>query len=234
MTTVDVIKYISWYATRQDIALTTNRLVKFMYLFDYYHAKVVGQKFSDLPWAFVYYGPYCTEAASTIEQAVKYGNVDKKTFDSKYDIGKEYHLFKCYDPDAEQIERNMNFVVLSRIQWAIRQFGDDTAELLDYVYFDTEPMKDARKGDLLDFTTVEKSKPAKVTKRRKLTGDEIEKARRLISRMGQKYEEGQKRLTAEDERSAKFRTESYQKLIQFLDRSEPLPDLEGIANIEMQ
>lgn len=234
MTTTDVIKYISWYATRQDIALTTNRLVKFMYLFDYYYAKIVGQKFSKLPWAFVYYGPYCTEAMNTIDQAVKYGDIDKKTFDSKYDIEKEFHLFKCYDPDAEQIEQSMNFIVLSKIQWAIRQFGDDTAELLDYVYFDTEPMKDAHKGDLLDFSKVEKFKPAKVVKRRNLTKEEIEKAKGLISRMGKKYEDGQKRLVAENERVSKFKTESYRKLVQFLDRSEPLPDFDGIAHIEMQ
>lgn len=233
MTTADMIKYISWYATRQDIFLTTNRLVKFMYLFDYYHAKIVGQKFSDLPWAFVYYGPYCSEAMNNIDQAVKYDGVDKITRDSKYDIEKEYHSFKCYDPDAEQIEQRMNFIVLSKIQWAIRQFGDDTAELLDYVYFDTEPMKDARKGDLLDFTRVEKFKQVKVAKRRKLTKEEIEKAKGLISRMGAKYEEGQKRLLAENERISKFKTESYRKLVQFLDSSEPIPDFDGIANIEM-
>lgn len=232
MNSIDVIKYISWFATKNDIALTTNRLVKFLYLYDYYYAKVVGEKFSKFPWAFVYYGPYCSEAMDSIDQAVKFGDVSKKTFDSKFDIGKEFHIFSCHDSDAESIEDNINIIVLSKIQWAIKKFGDDTPELLDYVYFDTEPMRDARKGDILDFQSVEKFKPTKVAKRRSLTKEEMEKAKSLILRMGDKYEDGEKQLAAENERISKIKNENYLRLVQFLDSAEPLPDFNGIAKIE--
>jgi len=205
-----------------------------MYLFDYFHAKVLGSKFTDFPWTFVYYGPYCREAMSSIDNAVLAGGICKSTHDSKFDIDKDFHLFKCRDhQDAEAIEEGINFIVLSKIQWAIRQFGDDTADLLDFVYFDTEPMKNARKGDLLDFSLVEIFKPPKVAKRRPMSKEEIEKAKALISGMGSKYEDGAKRLAAENERIIKFKTESYLKLVQFLDRSDPLPGFNGIAKIEM-
>ncbi|WP_169734374.1 type II toxin-antitoxin system antitoxin SocA domain-containing protein [Desulfocurvus vexinensis] len=205
-----------------------------MYLFDYYHAKVTGEKYSDLPWAFVYYGPYCSEAMRRIDEAVRRGDINKNTFDSKFDIDKEYSIFKCYDDDAASIGEKLNIIVVSKIQWAIRRFGDDTAELLDYVYFDTEPMHGAKKGNILDFARVTKFEAPKEIKKRPLTKDEIQKAKELISRMGKKYDEGKKLLAEEDARLSRFKADSYSKFIQFINDAESLPSFSGSAKIETQ
>ena len=50
MQSTDLIKYIAWYATQQGIKLTTNRLVKFLYLADLYYARIKdGKQSRDFP-----------------------------------------------------------------------------------------------------------------------------------------------------------------------------------------
>ena len=66
----NLIKYIVLYATEQGIKLTQVRLVKFLYLADLYFARRnQGKTFTGLPWAFIYYGPYCGEAMTAIDAA---------------------------------------------------------------------------------------------------------------------------------------------------------------------
>ena len=74
----DLIRYIVWYATENEMALTTIRLVKFLYLADLYYARVHrGKTLTGFPWAFVYYGPYCKQSMDAIEDTKDYPmNVD--------------------------------------------------------------------------------------------------------------------------------------------------------------
>ena len=142
MKPVDLVRYIAWYATQVGIKLTTNRLVKFIYLADLFHARIKkGETITGFRWQFVYYGPYCTEAWESIERAAQAGFVCKETLDSKFSLDKDYSLFSCNDPEAENLEDSIHIGVLSQLQSTIKKYGDDTPQLFDYVYFETETKK---------------------------------------------------------------------------------------------
>ncbi len=235
MKATDLIKYIVWYATQQGIKLTTNRLVKFVYLADLYQARLKdGKTLTGFPWRFIYYGPYCRQAGQVIDDAAREGVICKETFDSKYAVDKVYNLFSCKDTDAEDLEEQFHIGVIGQLQEVIKKFGEDTPQLLDYVYFDSEPMKDAKKGDLLDFSTAKRPEIGKPVKLKKLTPDAIKLAREKIKKIGEELKTDKERLIIDEKDTEKYKDESYYKFVKLLDGEELDVGLKGTAKIKMQ
>lgn len=234
MQSTDLIRYIVWYATQQGIKLTTNRLVKFLYLADLYYARIKdGKTITGFPWRFIYYGPYCREAWNTIEKAAADNLICKETYASYFDDEKEYNLFWCREDDAEELGEQIHIGVIGYLQNAIKKFGDDTPQLLDYVYFDTEPMQDAQKGDLLDFSKAERFEPVKKVQLKKLSPETIKKAREKIKKLSDSLNADRKRLIKSEREAEKFKDESYYKFLNLLDGEELEVGLKGTAKIQM-
>lgn len=234
MKTYDIIIYIVWYATENDIRLTTNRLIKFIYLTDLYYARLNdGKTLTGFPWRFINYGPYCTEAMQCIDQVVNEGFICKATYDSYFGEEKEYNLFTCKDESAEKIEESIPLGVLGHIQKAIRKLGDDTPQLLDYVYYDTEPMADAKKGDLLDFSKAEKPEPIKRVKLKKLSSEAIKLARQKIKQISDEMKVNRKRLIQDERETEKYKDDAYYQFIEMLDGEELTVGLKGTAKIQI-
>jgi len=232
MKPIDIIRYIVWYATKNDIRLTTNRLVKFIYLYDLYHARSQGgQTFTGFPWRFIYYGPYCSEAMQCVDQAVNEGLICKETYDSQFGESKEYNIFTCNDEKVAKIGDSIPIGIVSQIQKAIRTFGDDTPQLLDHVYFDTEPMADARKGDLLDFSKAERPEPIKRVKLKQLSPETIQIARQKIKQLSDEMNADRERLVRDERETEKYKDDNYYRFIQMLDGEELEVGLKGTAKI---
>lgn len=228
----DIIKYITWYASENDIRLTTNRLVKFIYLIDLFHARLMnGKTLTGFPWRFVHYGPYCPEISRSIEEAVQKGVVTRKTYKSHFSRHKQYHMFSCRDEKAEKLEDFFHIGVIGQLQKAIRKFGDDTPQLLDFVYFETEPMKNAKKGDLLDFSKAEKPMLGKTVKLKRLSPETIKLARKKIKKIGKELNADKERLEKDERDTEKLKDELYRKFIQFLDGEALAPGVTGSADI---
>lgn len=234
MKTIDLIRYIVWYATENDIRLTTNRLVKFIYLADLYHARLKGgQTITGFPWRFIYYGPYCGEVMQSIDQAVHECLISKQTYDSYFGEDKEYNLFTCKDEDAEKVEESIHIGILGQIQKVIRTFGDDTPQLLDHVYFDTEPMADVKKGDLLDFSKAERPEPIQKVKLKKLSPEAIKLARQKIKQLSDEMDFNRERLIKDEKETKKYKDNAYYKFLEMLDGEELEVGLKGTAKIQM-
>lgn len=188
----DLVHAIVWYASSRREKLTTLRLVKFLYLADLYHARVSkGKTLTDWPWAFVYFGPWCQQVNEAIDNAAKNGVVLAKEYPSKYDDDKDYRLFWIDDTDEEpKIIDALPTYVWSRLQWAIQKWADDSYGLLDYVYFETEPMIQAKPGAVLDFS--ESQVPEVPTKidMKKIPKAKIEEAKKALARLQEKYKNG--------------------------------------------
>lgn len=230
----DIIRYIVWFATQNNIRLTTNRLVKFLYLVDLYHARVKGgQTLTDFPWQFIYYGPYCSEVMQCIDQAVKEGLISKETYESSFSPDKDYDIFTCRDEDADKVGDAFHVVVLGQLQKAIKKYGDDTPHLLDYVYFDTEPMKNAKKGDLLDFSKAEKHEPVKQVKLKKLSPQTIKLARGKIEQLSEELKADRKKLIQDEGETQEYKDEAYYKFIELLDGEDLEVGLKGTAKIQI-
>lgn len=232
MRVYDLIRHIVWYATQNEIALTTVRLVKFLYLADLYYARAYrGETITKFPWAFVHYGPYCTEAMEAIGGAVSTGIICKKTYESKFANADEFHIFTCHDEEVEPLDMFFPIEALSLLQVAIKKYGEDTAALLDHVYFETEPMIDAKPKEGLDFSTAKPIERSRQTRVQKLSKEKIELARKYIKRLSEKTKTDMSRLKDEDTEMAKWKDEVYYSALGYLDDEDLEPGLKGIARI---
>lgn len=231
MQPVDIIKYITWYATENGIRLTTNRLVKFVYLADLYNARIKdGKTLTGFQWRFINFGPYCSEVMECIDEAVYNHQIEKTTFDSKFG---DYHTFACHDKEMQPTESQFHVGVIGQIQKAIEKFGEDTPMLLDYVYFETEPMEHVRKGDMLNFSKAKPFKHRKKIELKKLSPDSIKKARESIKALSKEIETDKKNLIQDEIETRKYIDPIFDEFINFLEEDELEVGLNGTAKIQI-
>ena len=229
---LNLIKYIVCYANEHDTKLTTLRLVKFIYLADVYNARHFGgQTITGFPWAFVHYGPYCREVMVSLDAAVTGGIIARNTYESKFG-DKDYALFSCHG-ESDKFKQGIPIAVLSELKEAIKRYGDDTARLLDYVYFDTEPMDGVRKGDLLDFAKVRPFQPIRPIESHKLSKNKVDKINEHLNRLVKKMDEGRKRLIADDHKTEKWKDEIYYNYLNHLEEDELPTSFQSIAEIKI-
>lgn len=146
----ELIRYITWEATRLAGALTKIRLIKFLYLADVYLFGLVGQRATPYRWRFYHYGPWTLDAQQDIEDLAQSGAIEAKSRPRDDEIG-EMTLYSTLGP-APDIEQAFGLRFETRLNDAIRAWARKPLnEFLDYVYFDTPPMRDARRGDYLRF-----------------------------------------------------------------------------------
>lgn len=134
--------------------LTKIRLVKFLYLLDLYWAQSKGQPFTGWPWAFVHYGPYCRESTDAIDAAEKAGFLAAQAYESRFGDS-DFRLYDCGpqldETGVDRVKADLPLSVSARLFRDVKLWHDDTSGLLDFVYFHTDPMRNARPGDILSF-----------------------------------------------------------------------------------
>jgi len=224
----DLIRAIVWFASTHGEKLTTLRLVKFLYLADLYNARVThGKTLTGWPWAFVYFGPWCREVNEAIGTTAKDGLILAQEYPSKYDDDKDYRLFSTESTDEEpKIIDALPTYVWSKLQWAIQKWADDTHGLLDYVYFETEPMIAAKPGALLDFGESRMPAVVKQIEMKKLSKAKLDAARETVARLKEKYKRG---IIA---RPSQGPTDTvYQEFISKLEEQDLETGLEGTADL---
>jgi hypothetical protein len=180
-----LVAWICWYARQRDTSLTTVQLVKYLYLADLYQAqRASGQTLTGWPWAFVHFGPYCSEAMATIDRAVELGLVTGDLRESRYDDEKEFRLYGPGNADEPPVDPFLPLTVQSGLKKAIATWADDTAGLLDHVYFETEPMQGIEPRALLDFSRATLPAPiAPPVPPLKLSEKKLRKGREILARL---------------------------------------------------
>jgi hypothetical protein len=194
---VKLIQFIVCQATEFEVSLTPIRVVKFLYLADLYHARENGgETLTGWPWKFVYFGPYCGESIAALNEAVSNGFIDAKSFESKYDE-RDRFLYSCRSEKEPDIANNLSLYVWSSLKEAIKKWADDTPGLLDHVYYDTEPMEDVKRGDLLDFSKARLPIELPKLEMKKISKSKAEKAKQLISALREQYRASSYKLSEE-------------------------------------
>jgi hypothetical protein len=227
---VKLIQFIVCQATEVGASLSPIRVVKFLYLADLYHAREnKGETLTSWPWKFVYFGPYCSESITALNEAVDNGLIDAKSFESKYDE-KDRFLYSCRPENGSDVASQLTIYIWSSLKDAIRKWADDTPGLLDYVYYDTEPMEDAKRGDLLDFSKARL--PIKLPKleMKKISKSKAEKAKQLISALREQYRESSYKLA--EEKAHMVRDGAFRKSLPLVDDGDLEEGLSGVAKIE--
>lgn len=224
---LELIKYIICYATEKGMKLSPIRLVKFLYLADLYWAREnKGTTLTQWPWKFVHYGPFCKESLDAIEKAFQSELIQRTAYESKY-VDEDYFLYWCKE-NRTDIEQRLPIYLTSPLHEAISKWGDDTYGLLDYVYFQTEPMLEARKGNLLDFSKAKNPEAPQEIEMIKLSAKQVARGREIVERLKSKCKEG---LKSQAQAPQPIFDEIYLKGTKVLDEEDLRGDLSGRAEI---
>jgi hypothetical protein len=147
-----VIQRLVWLAENERIPLGITRLVKLLYLLDVEHCRRFGQRLTGLDWVFYHYGPYAFELETIL------GKSSMEREEIPLTGGKVIKRLKSMEgcPEPERLDYKAEGIISA----LLREWGTaDLRELLDYVYFETEPMLNAKRADRLDFTSVGRYAP---------------------------------------------------------------------------
>jgi hypothetical protein len=226
---VQLIQFIVCQATEFGGSLTPIRVVKFLYLADLYHAREnKGETLTGWPWKFVYFGPYCAESFLALKRAVDDGLIEAKPFESKYD-DKDRFLYSCPSEKGSDFENQLSIYIWSSLKEAIKKWADDTPGLLDHVYYDTEPMEDVKRGDLLDFSKARLPIELPKLEMKKISKSKAEKAKQLISALREQYRASSYKLS--EEKVQMVRDGAFRKSLPLVDDEDLEEGLSGIAEI---
>jgi uncharacterized phage-associated protein len=123
------------------------KLLKLAYLVEVLYKRRFNKRITDAKWVYYLYGPYLWDY-NEILQNEAFDTVSKSIKDDHeaqiINLKNNYH--------NEDISPDIKFLIIS----VVRDYGNmDLASLLDYVYFETEPMMNAEnRKEILDFDTV--------------------------------------------------------------------------------
>jgi hypothetical protein len=146
------------YVTDHGGYLTKTKLLKLIYLFDVEYFRIHRRTFSGFSWKFFHLGPWTSEFDPVVQALVEHGHLSESS-SAKADYETRFYrtsehielegLLKSYKEEA----------VLREI---LDVWGDrTTGEVLDYVYFRTEPMELGSRNEPLDFNKIAENFPPK-------------------------------------------------------------------------
>ncbi|MDI6780337.1 MAG: hypothetical protein QME25_09185 [Bacteroidota bacterium] len=120
-----------------------------MYLTEVEYYRNNRERLTDLQWAFYLYGPYTKEVENILDSPP----FEKSLVETK--DSKEFIKYNIAEP-TYTYQRYVDVKLSLLIKKIVGQWKDKTlAELLDYVYFETEPMKAVKqRGEKLDFNMI--------------------------------------------------------------------------------
>jgi hypothetical protein len=125
------------------------RVVKLIYLADLEWRRRHGEPLVDVTWRFLHFGPYAYEFASIL------GDPDMEVAEFEGKTARRF-VFSPTELKATQVAPEIQQVLAELVtKWG----STDLNRLLDHVYFDTEPMENAKRGEVLDFSTVKGAEP---------------------------------------------------------------------------
>lgn len=186
---MDLVHLIVWHAVERGNVLTAIRVVKFLYLADLYHARAhEGRTLTGFPWAFVHYGPYCTQALDALSESIRMGRVIPTPYRSRY-TDEERFMYSCSLDEIPALARTLPNELALPLRRIVHRYADDTSGLLDLVYFETEPMIAAKRGERLNFTlAAPPATPDLVGEFKRLSGPDLRRARDLVDRLRRRVE----------------------------------------------
>ncbi len=179
MNLTQLVQAILTRAREREGYVNKTKLVKYLYLFDLEHYRWFGRTLTGFTWMFYLYGPWAKEFEDFYAEMLKRNHVQvrqgtRPDLDTEFvEPGEQVEL-------ADVVEDVTLELAFRRIvdTWADRRLG----EMLDYVYFHTEPMQEATRGSLLNFGRIEKGgEPAPTPEPHRPDRRAIERVRRAIA-----------------------------------------------------
>jgi len=208
--TKEILKELIKRLNGNDVIFGEVKLTKLFYLLEIEYFRQKQERLTNFKWIYYKYGPYSFELSNLLK---KYPFIkDEYT----YDLDKSFHKFSSDDLSVTNIDEFIKALIFKIVKrWGL----EDTNELLDYVYFETEPMTVANKGVVLNFNTI-KSIESQTYKKIKLDKKIIEILHKKIEEKKQEF------ITKRNIKENKSFKEFYSELLSTIDKK----DIKGNCN----
>jgi hypothetical protein len=139
------------YINDHDGYVTKTKLLKLLYLFDVEFYRVHRRLFTEFNWKFFHLGPWTREFDPVIDDLVAQNVlVQIESTKSEYDT----KFFRAESP-SDFTHFFSSFKEEAPLRSVLNTWGDRaTGEILDFVYFRTEPMEHGIRNEPLDFSLI--------------------------------------------------------------------------------
>jgi len=147
----DLIGAVASYITECGGAPTKTKVLKLLYLLDIEAFRRTQKTLTGFDWIFYLYGPWAASYDDALSAAADTNKI-RVALPEPDNEGATFINPAQKLPLSAVFPNVVQELTAKRIieAWASRP----TVELLDYVYFHTAPMRDAKRGAALDFSTV--------------------------------------------------------------------------------
>ncbi|MCA9423262.1 MAG: hypothetical protein KC592_19740 [Nitrospira sp.] len=203
-----LIPAIATYAKDKDIRLSKTKLLKLLYLFDVEYYRQHGATFTGFQWKFFHLGPWTNEYDPILEGLVRSGALLAKPYSTGEYEGCNYEpVEECdFSPIFPRVKDEMALRNILSV-WAEKSLG----EILDHIYFRTEPMEQGIRNAPLDFSLIPSQSPEPY--RRSSSGKTSKELAHRRKQFGQKQKEFRQLQNASFEFTPpRFDEEFYQAL----------------------
>ncbi len=118
---------------------------KYLYLLDWAHYRIKGTPATDIRWKFFHYGPWSEDMIPVMD-----------VVQSRFGLGWiDYSTEERDVPHVDEHVERLDLTNESLIAKILNAFSKrDTSAVIDYCYRLTEPMTRAKRGEMLDFSTI--------------------------------------------------------------------------------
>jgi hypothetical protein len=125
------------------------RVVKLIYLADLEWRRRHGGPLANVEWRFLHFGPYAYEFVPLL------GDPDMEVAEFEGRAARRF-TFDSMELSVPRVPGEVSSIIGDLVtRWG----SADLNRLLDHVYFETEPMENARRGEILDFSTIKPATP---------------------------------------------------------------------------
>lgn len=146
---------VTWIVDHDSYA-TKTKLLKLLYLFDVEYYRQHRRTFTGFGWRFFHLGPWAAEYDPALSGLVTHGILfEQRSNSSEYDTA-------FYRPCERVATRQAVTTVKdeSTLLEVLKRWGTcTTGEILNYVYFQTEPMEAGIRNQPLDFSLIPTERP---------------------------------------------------------------------------
>ncbi|HMD85716.1 MAG TPA: hypothetical protein VKO18_13560 [Terriglobia bacterium] len=141
--------------------VTKTKLLKLLYLFDVEYYRRNRRTFTDFTWKFFHLGPWAREFDPILDELVSAGVLlESQSARPEYDT----KFLKTESPQ-DFSPLFSNFHDESALRTVLGNWAESTTgEILDYVYFRTEPMEHGIRNEPLDFSVIPEEQPETYTR----------------------------------------------------------------------
>jgi hypothetical protein len=149
-----LVRAIVSYVADRDEPVTRTKLLKLLFLFDLEYYRAHRRTFTGFSWKYLHFGPWAREFDESLQGMVA-RQVLSEQESSRYGT-KFYRTTERLDADRTFPDLG-DYRILRGI---LRTWGEaKTPQILDYVYFHTEPMIHGVRNEPLDFSVVPQNPP---------------------------------------------------------------------------